>query len=238
MTALRATADLTTFVATRDALHTVAEHVVAKARYLDDGEIRLTAFDGGLATPLLSDGRRVRLIGSDVAVDDGRVVRRAALTTVAAAAEFVGIEPGFPTQLYEPATQLNPDAPLNVDGIAAETLAAWYDFTAAVLRRFADEIPDALPSELILWPEHFDQAFFTQDTEEGRRANFGASPGDEGHPKPYLYVGPWNAPSSNEFWNAAHFNGAVVSLSSLLETGDPAAAALRFLQRGHTLLSA
>jgi hypothetical protein len=214
--------DPAAFVATREALHAVAEHVVAKARYLDDGEIRLTAYAGGFATPLLSGGRRVRVIGTEIAVDTRETLRRAPITTVAAAAAFVGIEPGFPTELYQPATELHADAHLNVDDDGAAALATWYEFTAAVLRQFATEIPWAQPSEFILWPEHFDQAFFTQEAAEQRRANFGASPGDGGHPDPYLYVGPWSTPPSDTFWNAEHFTGAVLSLSTLVGRPDPA----------------
>ncbi len=54
MTTLLPIDDLDAFVSTRDALHGVAEHVLAKARFLDDGEIRLMAFAGGFATPLLA----------------------------------------------------------------------------------------------------------------------------------------------------------------------------------------
>ncbi len=125
MTTLLPVADLDTFVSTRDSLHRVAEHVVAKARYVDDREIRLTA--------------------------------------------FLGIEPGFPRELYEPATTFDPDQPLDLDRSAAEVLAAWYGFTAEVLDQFASEIPEATPSTRILWPEHFDQAFYTEDADEARR---------------------------------------------------------------------
>ena len=90
----------------------------------------------------------------------------------------------------------------------------------------------------MLWPEHFDQAFFTNDSNESQRANYGASPGDAGHPEPYLYVGPWAAVAKHEFWNATHFNGAVLPLSALVGAADPDSAALQFLQTGRALLSA
>jgi hypothetical protein len=236
MTSLVAIADLDTFVATRDALHRIAEHVLAKARYLDDREIRLMSYDEGFSTPPLSDGRRVRVAGTDVAVDDWNGSRRTALTTIGQAAAFVGIEPGFPHELYEPATEFDADAPLNLDPQSAEALAAWYGFTAEVLGKFASEIDDSPVSPLILWPEHFDQAFATEDDDTSRRANFGASPGDDGHPEPYLYVGPWEPVAGNEYWNAAHFNGAVLSLSSLVAEADPMDAALRFVRAGRTVL--
>jgi hypothetical protein len=237
VTTLLPIADLDTFVSNRDSLHRVAEHVVAKARYLDDREIRLTAYPGGFATPLLTGGRRVRVDGDELVVDDPDASRRTSLTTIAAAAAFVGIEPGFPHELYEPATAFEPDQQLHLDRSAAEALAAWYGLTADVLDQFAAEIPDAHPSIRILWPEHFDQAIYTEDADEARRANYGASPGDEGHPEPYLYVGPWGATATNEYWNAAHFNGAVLALSELVAAADPVTTALQFLRMGRALLT-
>jgi hypothetical protein len=234
--------DLDTFVSTRDALHRVAEHVVAKARYVDDGGIRLTAYPGGFATPLLSGERRVRVDDGELVVDEGDHSRRVALTTVAESAAFVGVEPGFPTQLYQPATALEPDAPLHIDLHSATELGAWYGFTAEVLEKFSVELAadprGANPSPLILWPEHFDQAISTEDGDQSRRANYGASPGDEGHPEPYLYVGPWAPVPPDAFWNADHFNGAVLSLSDVVDSEDPRRRALDFLRQGRALLVA
>ena len=237
MTTLLALHDLDTYISTRDALHRVAEHVVAKARYADDGEIRLTAYPGGFATPLLSGGTRVRVEIDDLVIDEPDGSRRTKSTSIAEAAAFAGIEPGFPIELYAPATSFDPDQPLNLDRGAAEVLAAWFGFTAEALELFAAEIPEAKPSPLILWPEHFDQAFYTEDGDETRRANYGASPGDDGHAEPYLYVGPWGTPPAGKFWNAQHFNGAVLSLSELVASPDPAALALQFLRAGRTLLA-
>lgn len=236
MTPLIPIADLDVFVSTRNSLHQVAEHVVAKARYIDDGKVELTAFEGGFATPLLAKARRVRVDGLDVVVEDDTESRRAGLTTIAAAAAFVGVEAGFPTELYAAATILQPNAALQIDRGAAGAFAAWSAFSADVLGQFATEIADADPSPLVLWPEHFDQAFFTNESDESRRANYGASPGDAGNPEPYLYVGPWGVVAHHEFWNATHFNGAVLPLSQLVAVDDPLAAALQFLQSGHALL--
>jgi hypothetical protein len=229
--------DLDVFVSTRNALHRVAEHVVAKARFLDDREIRLTAYPGGFSSPLLSDGSRVRVEADELVIDAPGGSRRTELTTIGEAAAFAGIEPGFPTELYEPATSFDRDQPLEIDRGAAEILAAWYGFTADVLAVFAAEISEAHPSPLILWPEHFDQAFYTEDDDETRRANYGASPGDEGHPEPYLYVGPWGPTSPDPYWNAEHFNGAVLQLSALVGTDDPTRVAVEFLRAGRLLLA-
>lgn len=240
MTTLHPVHDLDTFVATRDALHRVAEHVLAAARYADDREIRLMAYPGGFSTPLLGDGSRVRVDVADLVVDERDGSRRQSLSTIDSAAKFAGIAPGFPTQLYEPATEIRGDEPLNIDHDAAETLAAWYGFTADVLDAFAAELSSvddhANPSQRILWPEHFDQAFSTEDDVESRRANYGASPGDGGHPQPYLYVGPWGSAAADPFWNAPHFNGAVLALADLVAAADQHHTALQFLRTGRSLL--
>src|SRR3954468_10359842 len=176
---LQPIADSGVFIDTRDALHRVAEHVLAKARFVHDREIRLTTTEGGFGTPLLPDNTRVRVDGSDLVVDTAGRSARIGLTTIGDAAAFVGIIPGFPVELYAAATPFEPDQPLDVDGRASRALAAWYGFSAEVLGQFATEIPDASPSPLILWPEHFDQAFSTEDAVDSRRANYGASPGDD-----------------------------------------------------------
>ncbi len=53
-------------------------------------------------------------------------------------------------------------------------------------------LPECHP---VLWPEHFDVAA-TED-----EVNYGVSAGDEHHPTPYAYVGPWTVPTG-PFWNA------------------------------------
>ncbi len=229
--------DLDTFVSTRHGLHCVAEHVVAKARYVDDGEIRLAASSSGFATPLLADKSRVWVDADELVVDGPGGSRWHRLSTVGEAAAFVGVEPGFPSELYPPATPLHVDEPLRLDRHAAEALTAWNAFCAELLASFAAEIADANPSPLILWPEHFDQAFYTEDAQETFRANYGASPGDDGHPEPYLYVGPWQTPAADPFWNASSFNGAVLPLSLLAASVNPAETGLQFYRAGRARLT-
>jgi hypothetical protein len=241
MTELLPLFDLDTFVSTRDGLHRVAEHVVAKVRYVDDGEVGLAAASDGFSTPFLADRSRVRVDADEMVVDSPGGSARHQLNTIAEAAAFVGVEPGFPSELYPPATTLHIDERLHLDRRAAEELSAWNAFCAEVLQSFADELADELadarPSPLILWPEHFDQAFYTEDGDESRRANYGASPGDDGHPEPYLYVGPWGRVAPDDYWNAVHFNGAVLPLSSLTAAAEPVKTAMQFLRAGRALLA-
>jgi hypothetical protein len=189
--------DATTLVATRSALHGVAEHVLAAALHGWNGRIGLRVTPGGFGTPAVAVGgvvRRVRVDGTDLVVEVDEVVQRAPLTTIGAAAALVGIAPGAPTGLYEIATPCAPDAPLEVDPDAGATLAAWFALVDEALRRFGAELAPGDPPVVQLWPEHFDIAL-THD-----EVNYGGSPGDADHPEPYLYIGPWAVPEG-PIWN-------------------------------------
>ncbi|HEY5143479.1 MAG TPA: hypothetical protein VII98_08265, partial [Solirubrobacteraceae bacterium] len=146
--------------------------------------------------------------------------RRAPLTTLPEAATLAGL----------PADGLD-DVPLGVDRAAADALAAFYAFADDVLRTLRAEAPEgADPSAIRLWPEHFDIAFDQGSEADGRRAGYGASPGDEQHPEPYLYVGPWTAPPAGPEWNATGFTGAELGYADLRAVTDPRATALAFFR--------
>jgi hypothetical protein len=69
------------------------------------------------------------------------------------------------------------------------------------------------------------------DEGRGTRADFGASPGDENHDEPYLYVAPWDAGrASGELWNASGFTGAELRYSELLSAEDQRRTALDFFE--------
>jgi len=186
---------VTDLVATRRALHAVAEHVLAAARHRWDGHIGLRATPGGFGTPaVVVDGvaRQVRVEGTDLVVEaDGRV-ERAPLTTLAAAGDLVGMAPGAPAGVYEIATPCRPDAALAIDPAAADVLAGWFALVDEALRVIAADLAPAEPVQL--WPEHLDVAVVVDEV------NLGGSPGDGDHPEPYLYVGPW-AGAEGPFWN-------------------------------------
>jgi hypothetical protein len=198
-----------TFAATVAALHSVAERIVAPARK-PDNEIALEATPGGFGTPVFEhDGVRqqVRVDGVDLVRTADGDERRTELTTLEAARRLVA--------------DLVPEAlngePLGVDREAAARLADWHAFGAAILAEIADGSP------VRLWPEHFDVAI------ELGEANYGFSPGDEEHPEPYAYVGPWTAEVSGELWQANGFRGAELTYAELLAAPDQRAAALDFL---------
>ena len=175
------------FLATVAALHRVAEEVVAPARK-PDNEIALEPTPGGFGTP------EFEWEGSthQVRVEGAELVR-----------EVDG---------------QRQRTPLEVDPAAAEALADWYAFGAAILERLAaDAGPDEGAPSPILWPEHFDVALELGSEAEGRRATYGFSPGDEQHPEPYAYVGPWSPQAPGGLWNANGFGGAELGYAGLLD---------------------
>ena len=216
------TASLERLRTTRLSLQAVAEQVLAPALYAATGHIGLRATPDGFGTPWFDDAaarRRVRVEGLDLVIERGDDERRTPLTTVAAAAEQVGVEPGVPARLYSPATALTPESPLELDPISARRLADFYATVDQALVAFGHERADAGPAQL--WPEHFDVALPVGEV------NYGGSPGDADHPEPYLYVGPWSPPPPDgDFWNAPF--GAVRPAPAILTDAD----ALSFFREG------
>jgi hypothetical protein len=196
------------FASTVNALHRVAEEIVAPARK-PDNEIALEATPGGFGTPEFEyrgQLRQVRVEGAELVDGD----RRGALTTLEDGRVLVAdlvTEGPLSTE------------PLQIDPDAAARLADWYAFGAGIL----NELADGTASPVRLWPEHFDIAI------EMGEVNYGFSPGDEHHVEPYAYVGPWTAPPAGELWNATGFPGAELTYAELLKAEDPRHAALDFV---------
>jgi hypothetical protein len=195
------------FAETRVALHKVAEAVVAPAR-MPATEIALRYTRGGFGTPFFErDGADCQ-----VRVEHGELVRQR------------GDE-----ETREPLP--------GVDIAAATALGEFYGLACSVLEQLRADETDGDPSLVQLWPEHFDLAIELGDEKAGKRANFGASPGDDDHDDPYLYVGPWTAEVSGELWNAAGFNGAELTYSELIAADDHRGAALDFMRKRYTALA-
>jgi hypothetical protein len=212
------------FADTVSALHRVAAELVAPSRK-PDNEIALAATPGGFGTPEFEfEGtrRQVRVEGTELVHRAGGEERRAALTSLREAGSIVA-------DLLPLGTELD-EEPLHVSPPAASALAEWYAFGDEILNRLvALAAPGDAATEPRLWPEHFDIAIELGPEEKGARANYGFSPGDEAHPEPYLYVGPWSAEVSGELWQARGFNGAEMSYAELLAADDQATAATEFL---------
>ena len=221
-----------TLVATRGALHTLAERVISPARQKANGKIALRFTRGGFGTPFFGADIQIRVAREQlIVVRDGRE-RAAPITTLIAAADQVGRE------LLPDDVSLSEDG-LPVDPKASAFLGEWYGFAASVLEelRVSADPRSADPSRVQLWPEHFDLAVELGREDAGARAVYGCSPGDEPHTEPYLYVAPWVAPGSGELWNATSFAGAEMSYTALIDAPDQRAAALEFFRRRLAALS-
>ena len=224
------------FVATREALHLVAEHLLSAARFAaPGGKVGLRFTRGGFGTPFYGDDEQLRIEGTELVAVRGGSVQRVPLTTIGEMAAAVGVQPGAPTEVYEPSGPLAVDAPIGAHPEAVAFLGDWYGFCASALEhlRFEWLVSD---SRTQLWPEHFDLAFEAGDAGLGRRASFGGSPGDAGHDDPYLYVSPWSAVPDDAYWNDTAFRGASLPLADLVAADDQRAVALAFFEAGRALL--
>ena len=213
-----------TLVQTRVALHRLAESVISPARRRANGKIGLRYARGGFGTPFFGADVQVRASGSELIVQEGASERQAPITTLAAAADLVG------SDLLPQDMELDSE-PLPVDPASAAFLGDWYGFAASVLEELRAGAGSAAdPSRVQLWPEHFDLAVELGLERAGARAAYGLSPGDDQHPEPYLYVGPWVAPPPGELWQASGFVGAELAYAELAEVGDQRATALDFFR--------
>jgi hypothetical protein len=221
---------------TRRSLHAVGEHVLGAALFKGRHRIGLRQFTGGFATQNylhIRDGaaveRRLMVVGTDVVVRDddlagGTIEERAPITTLGDLARLADVEPGLSGDCGytpSPAPPLDEELPVDADAAAflAELTATGYAALVILSAHFVEDDP----SEIQLWPEHFDLA-----TDFGE-VNYGLSPGDEGHPWPYAYVGPWSPPTQGGFWNEPF--GASLVFEEVPTVDD----VLTFFGEGHRL---
>lgn len=194
--------DVAALVATRERLHRLAEDVLAPAR------VAATGNEIALEPRPGGFGTPPFPGGGEVRVEGLELVR-------------VGADGAEARE------------PVDADPAAATLLAAWFAFAGELLEALrAEAAPGDDPSEVILWPEHFDVA--VERGAAGARATCGGSPGDEQHPLPYLYVGPWEEPpggwDGDGGWDAEGFRGAELGYAELVAVADPRAAGLAFLR--------
>lgn len=225
------------FQFTRDQLHQIAFYAVAPARYAAEGRMGLRPTPGGFGTPEYG-GRVSRVERGMLVHEEGGNVATGAITTIRAAAEFFGVEyqEEWFTEFRDPLPPMDPDRPLTVRDAPVEALGDWYRFGFEALEELGGHSEDA--TEPQLWPEHFDAAIEMGDESAGGRASFGASPGDQGHLEPYLYVSAWSEiDRSDPFWNDRNFNGASLPFTTLVEAQDQRRVALEFFLQGYRVLN-
>jgi hypothetical protein len=175
-------------VAARQALHAVAEHVLAGPQWRHSGTIKLAVTDHRITTtqPVAPGIETLELSGRDVVARPGGTAVPL-LGSVRALGEALGVVPGAPAGLYREGASLGADDELDVDPDAAGAVLAALTMGAAALAQLD-------PRPAVLWPEHFDVGITLDEV------NYGVSPGDADHDLPYAYVGPWTA-RQGSFWN-------------------------------------
>jgi len=202
------------YVNARRQLRGVAESLIAGPQYRSSGTIRLAVRPDGFAAVAIP----VAVHGTELVLPNDAVPLAG---TVRAVAEAAGIVSGPPEGAYQIADPLLPDAELTLDTEAAEWMYRSHYAGGHALKTF---LPECHP---VLWPEHFDVAA-TED-----EVNYGVSPGDDFHPLPYAYVGPWTS-RIGDFWNAPF--GAFQSLDPSYDVDQLAADVTDFFERGRSEL--
>lgn len=228
------------FVRGRRSLHQIAFFAVAPKRYQETGRLGLRHTATGFGTPEFGQGEQVRVEENRIIRQQGNEERSTEVTTLREACNFLGIpyrEVWFDA-FHDPLASVGPDIALDVDPAVTRALAVWQEFSWSALQSArqlggaGDEV-----TEIQLWPEHFDQAFEMGSEALGLRASYGASPGDDQHEEPYLYVAPWlKADRSDSFWNDQTFAGATLTYGELAGSNHAEELAITFFRRGFTLL--
>lgn len=201
-------------VATRRQLHAIAENFLAGPQYRAAGTIRLAVrLDGFAATAV-----PISVSGTTLICEGGSIPLAGRVHEVGRAA---GLDVGPPPeQVYSPSAALTPDTVLDLDPVAADLIyRCLYSGGFAVNSLLVEGHP-------VLWPEHFDVAA-TED-----EVNYGVSAGDDVHPLPYAYVGPWDFPASprtGPLWNAPF--GALHPLNLTGDADSVAAEVTEFFSR-------
>ena len=238
------------YASTADTLRTLATHLLARARWEATDRIGLRPTPGGIGTPTFGDqAERVRFSGGslvhEVAGPVGAQTRVAALNgaTIAELGELARVDLSAEFTVGNDTPPLPPVSTIiSVNPQACAQVGAWYSLVDEALVALLGGLPNAEPSALQIWPEHFDMAVDLAAA-PGIRLNVGGSPGDSFSSEPYLYVGPWNssrpadpATGNTEFWNAPF--GASFGFDQLRKHSDPIAAAVEFFRKGIDLLAA
>lgn len=216
---------------TREALHRLAAYVIAPVRYRATERFGLRATPGGFGTPEF-EGRRVRVVEAELIDERDDAQRRHQITTLQAAADFLGgpVDPETAAEHDSPALG-DVGADLQIDPAASAFLGQWFEMAFEALRVVAADEASIDASEPQLWPGHFDPAIEVGD--EDHRGSYGASPGDHSIDEPYLYLSIWypdriGVDASAEIWNAPAFTGSMLKLSDFPAGADPVEVAVDF----------
>lgn len=225
---------------TRRALHQVAFFAMAPKRHAATGKLALRYTHRGFGTPFFGDDEQIRIEGGLLVRQHGDDVQYAPPTTLEQACEFLGIpyQDSWFDDFHDPLTPVGAGAHLEIGPEAAEALGDWLGFATRVLEQTRRTPGAEDVTRVQLWPEHFDPALEMGSYEKGQRASYGASPGDDNHREPYLYVAAWGEIDRGDlFWNDTTFNGASLTYRELIDSDDQEKTAVDFLRRGFDKLT-
>ncbi len=198
------------YVDTRRQLRGVAESLIAGPQYRASGTVRLAVRPDGFAGVALP----LSVHGTELVWPGGAAPLAGPVDALAAAA---GVEAAPPDGVYGIVDPLSTDAVVRLDAAAANWVHRSHYAGGHAIKKV---LPEAHP---VLWPEHFDVAA-TED-----EVNYGVSAGDDDHPTPYAYVGPW-AQRTGPFWNAPF--GALCPLEPAHDVDALTSHIADFFQRG------
>ncbi len=226
--------------ATRINLHRLAAYVIAPARYRLTERFGLRATEGGFGTPPFGEQRRIRVAGLDLIDELAGEQRIAPITTLNAAAEFLGepVDTETAAEHDSPAAG-DLDEDLGIDLESSNYLGRWFNMAFDALNAVREDDASVDASEAQLWPGHFDPAIEMGD--ENHRGSYGASPGDDAIAEPYLYLSIWwpdrlSLDTDDPFWNATAFTGAVLKVSDFPADADPVEVAAKFWRDARDML--
>src|SRR6478736_9472948 len=117
---LKPITDVDAYGETREGWHALAERVLAPALHGATGRIGLRVDDAGITTPPFGpDDRQVRAWVGNLEDRSTGGRRATSLTTLGAAAAFVGVDPRADTGVYTATTTTDPAAWIAGDGDSA-----------------------------------------------------------------------------------------------------------------------
>ena len=214
------------YATTRDALHRLAVYVISPAQRLVNDEIVMRPTPGGFST-FPFDGRVIGVAGDQLVIDGSRQP----IGSLNQAAAAVGIQPdvGQAEQFDVPPPATSTSSwPSTPRGDRARRVVRVRGDLLEELRRGPAR---RRPPPVQIWPEHFDIAVDSGDQDAGRRATYGASPGDRHHDEPYLYASPW-AGRIDPFFGDPAFKGASRALPPNCRRRRPEGRRRRVLREG------
>ena len=227
------------YAATRLVARRVGAHIMSRVRKAAVGRIDLSPFPGGFGTPSFgADHGVIRISGGWLIVErtSGTVATRSLPVngaTLAELAELTGADLSANLDVGHDTPPLGDiDEPLAFDAAAGTQLGNWFSYGLQVIDRVVAVQPvTAEPTRARIWPEHFDLGIDVAAS-GGSRLNLGASPGDEYHEAPYLYVSPWDAPRPGDpaYWNAPF--GAVLGYDEIAAAPNAVDLGVKFMTEG------